>query len=129
MVCFIPETSILLAGLEKGEFDVVYPIQPMEAPRLRENEEIQLQRYVYSTTGGWFNTKEGPFQSVELRRAVVMALDMEEIMLVVGKSPKNIELVASSFLKDSVWYTGEGEKCYQSERYRRCQEINARSWL
>jgi len=115
IVNFIPETSTLLAGLETGEFDVVKPILPMEVPRLKESKDIKLQSYVANALDTFFNTKHGPFQDVKLRRAAVIALDMEEIMLLAGKSSENIELVASNFGKNSIWYTGEGEKCYNQK--------------
>ena len=107
----VPETSTLLAGLETGEFDVIEPIQPMEAPRLEENKDINLQRYPKWSLTSLFNTY-GILGDIRLRKAMVIALDMEEIMLAVGKKPENIELVSSSYLENSFWFTGEKEKCY-----------------
>ena len=57
-----------------------------------------------------FNTY-GILGDIRLRKAMVIALDMEEIMLAVGKKPENIELVSSSYLENSFWFTGE-RKCY-----------------
>ena len=111
---FIPEASTLLAGLETGEFDIVEPIQPLEVDRLEGIEEINLQRYPKWSLHTVFNTK-GVFQSQKLRQAAVIALDMEEIMLSVGKKQENIELVSSIFRKDSIWYTGEREKSYNQK--------------
>ena len=114
IVKFIPETSTLLAGLETGEFDIIEPIQPMEVDRLKGNKDINLQRYPKWSLYTTFNTK-GIFQSQKLRQAAVMALDMEEIMLSVGKKQENIELVSSAFLKSSIWYTGQLEKYYNQK--------------
>jgi len=112
IVNIVPETSTLLAGLETGEFDIIEPIQPMEVPRLEEIKEIKLQRYPKWSLTTFFNTKVGFFQDIRLRQAAQMALDMEEIMLSVGKKPENIELVSSMFREDSAWYTGALEKYY-----------------
>jgi len=111
---FIPETSTLLAGLETGELDIIEPILPMEVNRLRENKEIVLQRYPKWHLQTIFNTK-GIFQNQKLRQAAVMALDMEQIMLSVGKKQENIELNQSHFRKNSIWYTGQLEKYYNQK--------------
>jgi len=112
IVNFVPETSTLLAGLETGELDLVYPIQPMEVPRLNENPEINVEGYVSMALTTFFNTKWGVFQDVNMRRAVVMALDMEEIMLAAGKSYDNVQIISGYYDESSAWYTGEGEKCF-----------------
>lgn len=83
----------------------------MEAPRLEENKDINLQRYPKWSLTSLFNTY-GILGDIRLRKAMVIALDMEEIMLAVGKKPENIELVSSSYLENSFWFTGEKEKCY-----------------
>jgi len=44
-----------------------------------------------------------------------MALDMEEIMLAVGKTQHNMELNPSRFRSNSIWYTGQLEKCYNQK--------------
>lgn len=114
IIKFVPETSTLLAGLETGEFDIIEPIQPMAVDRLRENKEIYLQRYLKWGLCNFFNTK-GVFQDQKLRQAAVIALDMEEIMLSVGKKQENIELVPGRFPKSSIWYTGKLEKYYNQK--------------
>jgi len=87
IVNIVPETSTLLAGLETGEFDIIEPIQPMEVPRLEEIKEIKLQRYPKWSLSSIFNTY-GILGDIRLRKAMVMALDMEEIMLSVGKKTR-----------------------------------------
>lgn len=112
VVNIVPETSTLLAGLETGEFDVVEPIQPMEVSRLEENKDVKLMHYLKWNLTTYFNTKEGFFKDQKLRQAVQMALDMEEIMLSVGKKLENVKLVPSVFSDDSAWYTGQLETYY-----------------
>jgi len=114
IVKFVPETSTLLAGLETGEFDMIEPIQSMEVDRLKGIKEINLKRYVKWYLNTVFNTK-GVFKNQKLRQAAVMALDMEEIMLSVGKKRENIYLVSSPFHKSSIWYTGQLEKYYNQK--------------
>jgi len=109
--------------LETGEFDIIMPILPMEVDRLRENKEIVLQRYPKYTLNTTFNTQGGVFQDQKLRQAAVMALDMEEIMLSVGKKQENIELIASSFRKNSIWHTGQMEKYYNQKNTEGAKEL------
>lgn len=122
IVKFIPETSTLLAGLETGELDIIEPILPMSVDRLSGNKEIVLQRYPKWSVSTVFNTKAG-FQDPKLRQAAVMALDMEEIMLTIGKKPENIELASSSFRKNSIWYTGQREKYYNQKNIEGAKKL------
>jgi peptide/nickel transport system substrate-binding protein len=108
---FVPESSTLLAGLETGEFDIVAPISPMEVPRLSKNKNIALRRYPAWSLYCCFNMKS-ILQDVRLRQAMIIGLDMEEVMLLVGKAEENIELNPSRVRRDSIWYTGELEKYY-----------------
>lgn len=114
MIYFVPETSTLLAGLETGEFDFIEPIQPMEVDRLKESGEITLQHYPKWSLSSVFNTK-GILGDARLRKAMYLALDMEEVMLSVGKKPENFELVCGNYRADSIWYTGNREKYYNKK--------------
>jgi peptide/nickel transport system substrate-binding protein len=112
MVRFVPEISTLLAGLETGEFHLIEPLEPRELPRLQQNKNIELQRYLKWQLTTLFNTKVPPFNDVRLRQAALMALDMEEIMLSVGKDKANIELDPWHYAQGSAWYSNAGLPYY-----------------
>lgn len=111
IINFVPESSTLLAGLESGEFDAIEPIEPKEVERLEKVDEIIVQRFPRWAIHVRLNTK-GAFEDQRLRQAVNIALDMEEIMMLIGKDKENIELNPSRFRENSIWYTGQLEKCY-----------------
>jgi peptide/nickel transport system substrate-binding protein len=77
----VKEPGARVAGLETGELDVVEDVPTKTAERLRENPEIvlhPLQRW-------WLqmaipNLSEPPTDQLAVRKAIQVALDMEEIM-------------------------------------------------
>jgi peptide/nickel transport system substrate-binding protein len=82
---------------------------------LEAKENVNVHRYPKWRLATYFNTKRPPFDDVKLRRAVQKALDMEEIMLSVGKKPDNIELIPYPYREDSVWYSDVWKPYYNQQ--------------
>ena len=78
----IPDQTSLLTQLETGEIDLIEQIPPRDVSRIqRKNPDIKI----YTTSGraynyiGW-NNRHPLFQSPKVRRALTMAMDIEDII-------------------------------------------------
>ncbi|MGE0716472.1 MAG: ABC transporter substrate-binding protein [Alphaproteobacteria bacterium] len=83
VIRFIPEPSAMMAALETGEIQVAEAVPTASKATLEKNPDIQLiavkpamQHMVY------VNPTKPPFDKLEVRRAVQVALDIPEIMAI-----------------------------------------------
>lgn len=88
----IPEPTNRTIELESGAVDIAYQISPMDLNRVKDNPKLQLIRVVdNSTTYMGINCSKKPFDNVEVRKAITMALNIPGIHKAawhgVGKPP------------------------------------------
>jgi peptide/nickel transport system substrate-binding protein len=79
----VREAGARVAGLETGQFHIAEDIAPRAAERLRGNQNIVVHplRHFWQQAA-WVNHVRAPTNNVLVRRAIQVALDMEEIMTV-----------------------------------------------
>jgi peptide/nickel transport system substrate-binding protein len=103
----VPEPTSRTIELESGGVDIAFPIITNDIKRVEENEHLTLYRVTQnSTTFMGFNMSKPPFNDVRVRKAILAALDTEEIQAAVwrgvGKTPRSI-------LPDAVKYSIQSE--------------------
>jgi peptide/nickel transport system substrate-binding protein len=91
----IPEPLRRVAELESGGLDIAFPIADENVKRIEENGKLTLYRTPQSSVGYMgFNLKKKPFDDIRVRRAILAALDVEEIQANVwrgaGKAPGSL---------------------------------------
>lgn len=80
----IPEGTNRTIGLETGEIDIAYDIEPIDVSTVEDNDKLKLtEEPSLSTAYIGFNTKKEPFNNVEVRRALNHAINVQEIIDVV----------------------------------------------
>lgn len=80
----IPEGTNRTIGLETGEVDVAYDIEPIDKNTVIENENLTLvEEPSLSTAYIGFNLNKEPFNDIRVRKAINHAIDVEEIIDVV----------------------------------------------
>jgi peptide/nickel transport system substrate-binding protein len=96
----IPESSVRLLKLEKGEVHLLSSIFPDDIPRIKQNKDLKF----YETPGMLFtgisvNHVRKPFDDPRVRKALAYAIDKKEIC----KSVMKVGVPSSSPLPKSNW--------------------------
>lgn len=76
----VPEATTREAGLETGQYDVIYSVQNDDVERLKSNEDLNVFSAQQGTVALIFNHKQGIAANQWFRTAVNTALDMDEVL-------------------------------------------------
>lgn len=80
----VPEATNRTIGLESGEIDIAYDIEPIDLERVEEHENLELiSEPGLETTYAGFNCEKEPFDDPKVRQAINYAIDVDEIIDVV----------------------------------------------
>lgn len=80
----VAENATRTIGLETGEIDIAYDIEPNDFDVVRNNDKLELiDDESLSTAYIGFNTQKEPFTDVKVRKALNHAVNVEEIIEVV----------------------------------------------
>lgn len=80
----IEEGTNRTIGLESGEVDIAYDIEPIDLNKVRDHEDLDLiEAPSLSTSYIGFNTEKEPYDDVLVRKALNYAVDVDEIIDVV----------------------------------------------
>jgi peptide/nickel transport system substrate-binding protein len=78
---YVKEPVARVAGLETGQFHISEDVPTKAAKRLKDNRNLVLYPVPrWWIHGAWVNHSNPPFDRVEIRRAMQIGLDMDEIM-------------------------------------------------
>lgn len=91
----VPEGTNRTTGLETGEIDIAYDVEPIDKRIVEETNGLELiEGPSLSSQYLGFNTKKAPFDNVKVRQAINYAVNVQEIIDValegageVAKSP------------------------------------------
>ena len=82
-----PKIDQAVLDMRSGVLDSVHFPPPREVPRIKENPDLdylELPPFEYQDVCCGFNTRKGPFTSLELRRACCYAIDRARFAKIVG---------------------------------------------
>ncbi|MEK6555209.1 MAG: peptide ABC transporter substrate-binding protein [Bdellovibrionota bacterium] len=85
----VKETSTALKMFEKGQIDSMNEVPSLEIARLKEKPQFRLSPSLGIYYFG-FNVKKKPFDNVDVRKAINMAIDREEIVKLLNGGQKGI---------------------------------------
>lgn len=109
----VPDASARIAGVEAGDYHWAEEVTRDDYDRLQEDDNVVAE--ILSPLrfkGIIFNKERGPFTDVNLRRAALLALDMEEIMFAAFGDEEFWRLDHSLLPEESVWYSEVGADQY-----------------
>jgi len=123
---FVTDHATRIAGVQTGQYDIADSIPIENYDQLAANSDIELQTFPGGTLTAFFNTTEGPLANIELRQAILTALNNEEIMLASFVKPELYSL-AAGYLNESQtqWATDAGSEYYNQANPEKAKELLA----
>jgi peptide/nickel transport system substrate-binding protein len=109
----VPDASARIAGVEGGDYHWAEEVTRDDYDRLLEDDNVEAE--ILSPLrwkGIIFNKQRGPFTDVNLRRAVLYALDKEEIMFAAFGDEEFWRLDHSLLPEETVWHSDVGSEEY-----------------
>lgn len=68
-------------GLETGEIDIAYDIEPVDRKEIGENKDLELaQDASLSTAYIGFNTQKAPYDDIRVRQAINYAVNVDDVI-------------------------------------------------
>lgn len=110
----IPEGTSRTIALETGEVDIVAILDAMDAPKVEDNDSLEL--YTKPSTSFSYlgmNTEKAPFDNVLVRQAMNYAIDKESILQIALEGEG---VVATSMTADSLLGHVPSEYTYNPEQ-------------
>ncbi len=120
----VPDAAARIAGVEGGDYHWAEEVTRDEFDRLEEDDNVEAE--ILSPLrfkGIIFNKARGPFTDVNLRRAVLYALDKEEIMFAAFGDERFWRLSHSMIPEESIWYSEVGQDEYNQMDIERAREL------
>lgn len=119
---YVKEAVARVAGLETGQFHLTEDVPTKAAKRLKDNRNVVLhpvQRWWIH--GTWVNHANPPFDKLEIRRAMQIGLDMEEIMDVATDGA--FDLQPGFQYPGTPYYTDAGKQYYNVNDKKKAAEL------
>ncbi|OPZ65161.1 MAG: Oligopeptide-binding protein AppA precursor [Firmicutes bacterium ADurb.Bin506] len=117
----VPEPGARVAGLERGEYDFIEDVPATSVPRLEKRNDLvidQLAPYTYVTL--YFNfTRQ--FSDLRMRKAVQLALNMDEIALVAGEGAGRVD--PGFYFLEQFWHSDAGKESYNQHDVARAKAL------
>ena len=120
---FVADAAVRAVGLEAGDFHFADPLSPDDFPRLDRNPDIEHVQSPWMMTLN-INKAMGPTADVNVRRALLAAIDAEELLMGVHGDPAFWRLDPAIMWQESAWWTDVG-----ADRYNQADPERARQLL
>jgi peptide/nickel transport system substrate-binding protein len=110
----VPEASVRADGVTTGEYHFAEALEPDQYANLKDAPGVEaLIVKPSSQVGPHFNKKQGMFTEVRLRRAVMYAVDLEQVMIAGFGRKDFFRLGPEMAAPETAWYTDVGKEVYQ----------------
>jgi peptide/nickel transport system substrate-binding protein len=119
---YVKEPVARVAGMETGQFHLTEDVPTKAAKRLAENKNIVLYPVKrWWIHGAWVNQTNPPFNNKDVRRAMQIGLDMEEIMDVATDGA--FDLQPGFQYPGNPYYTDAGKQYFNVKDVKKAQEL------
>jgi peptide/nickel transport system substrate-binding protein len=110
----VPEASVRADGVTTGEYQYAEALDPDQYPNLKDSPGVEaLVVKPSSQVGPHFNKKQGLFTDVRLRRAVLHAVDLEQVMIAGFGRKEFFRLGPEMAAPETPWYSEVGKEVYE----------------
>ena len=119
----VPEETTRVAGLETGQYDVIYNLQHDDVPRVEGMDNVTVKSAQQGTVALVFNHKKGVASNQYFRTAVNTCLDMDEILTAVyGEGGYDL---GSCYMDEAqeFWNTDAGSENYNIKDPEKAKQI------
>ena len=119
----VPESNTRNAGLESGQYDVIYNLPSDDVERISGLDGVTVYSTQQGTIAPIINHKEGLCANKWFRQAVSYALDYEEVMAATYGT--NGYVTGSCYMDEAqpFWYTDAGSEEYNVHDPEKAKEI------
>ena len=101
-------------GLETGEVDIAYDVEPVDIKLVQSNEELELmQEPSLSTAYIGFNTQKEPFTDPKVRQAINYAVNVQDI---IDSALEGAGEIANGPINDKVFGFDKDLKAYEYDQ-------------
>jgi peptide/nickel transport system substrate-binding protein len=119
---YVKEPVARVAGLETGQFHLTEDVPTKAAKRLKDNKDIALHPVErWWIHGAWVNHTNAPFDKVDIRRAVQIGIDMDEIMDVATDGAYGLQ--PGFQYPGNPYYTEAGKQYYNVNDKKKAAEL------
>lgn len=112
---FVSDATTTLNGLESGEYNIVDVIGYDYIQQAEASDNINLYKYLQYMYALNYNKSKGVFTDINMRKAVVAALDFDEIMAASlnGQNEEYCDVNSSVMSKEqSAWFSEKGDDLF-----------------
>jgi peptide/nickel transport system substrate-binding protein len=118
----VKEPGARVAGLESGQLHIIEDLPPESAKRLAGNKNIAIYDLKnFWLHGAWVNHHRPPTNDLKIRRAMQIALDMEEIMEIATDGAYTLQ--PGLQYPGNPYYVTTGEKLYNTKDPKRAEAL------
>ncbi|MER3398008.1 MAG: ABC transporter substrate-binding protein [Chloroflexota bacterium] len=120
----VPEDSVRADGVGTGEYHFAESLQPDQYPNLQANPNVvPLIVKPYYQYGPHFNKKQGLFTDVRMRRAVLLSVNLEQIMTAGFGRKEFFRLGPEIAAPETAFYTDVGKEVYNKPDPERAKQL------
>lgn len=120
----VTDPSTRLAGLQTGEYDIVYDLPSDTYGQIKEDPNLEPHVVTGSDYVFFYNNVQGIASNFKFRQAINTALDMDEILMAVSESEELVWLHSGYMNKEiEEWQTDAGSEFYNLKDQEKAKEI------
>lgn len=121
---FVPDDSTRVAGIQTGEYDLIYKAPYENYDLFEGNKNLQIFNAVYGDMYMPFNKKEGLGANPKIRQAIQTAIDVEEIMMGAFSTTDFYRQNGGYMLRESTsWYNEEAAASYNQKNIEKAKQL------
>lgn len=122
---YVPDITTRVAGLETGQYDVIWTLTDDNLERIENTEDLVVQKVTESGATIVFNKREGIGTDKYLRQAINSVIDCEALQKAAYGSL--YELDSSYIGNDQVWYSQAGAEFFNQKDVEKGKQLLAKS--
>ncbi|WP_368653139.1 ABC transporter substrate-binding protein [Ornithinibacillus sp. 4-3] len=120
----VPDPSTTFAGLQTGEFDIVYDVSNDQYEQLLQDEALSTRPYHFGSLILSYNKKEGPATDQKFRHALNAAINSDDIMQAGFVHEDLFEIDSGYMTKDRTnWYSDNGSEFYNQADPEKAKQL------
>lgn len=120
----VTDASTRFAGLQTGEYDIVYQIPRDNYAQVKSDENLEAHVDPYGELFYFYNVNAGPASDVKIRQAINTSLDMDSIMKA-AYADEDLYWLDSGYMHKNIsnWASDAGSEFYNQKDPEKAKEL------